>query len=147
VIEALLGAVLEAARDDWVTQPSRSAYVSVIRQAADIPDQWQRFADCVSDRESGGSYTARNPSSSAQGRWQFLDTSWRVNGGLHHMVVKRLRAHGLPDQAAVQLRRHLRDTPIAEWPGPYQDTGFVAVVLSGGQHHWNGPGCTGLAPR
>jgi len=147
VIEALLGAVFEAARDDWVTQPSRSAYVSVIRQAADIPDQWQRFAECVSDRESGGSYTARNPSSSAQGRWQFLDTSWRVNGGLHHMVVKRLRAHGLPDRAAVQLRKHLRDTPIAEWPGPYQDAGFVAVILSGGQHHWNGPGCTGLAPR
>ncbi len=146
MIETLLGAALEAARDHWVTQPSRSAYVSVIRQGAAIPPAWQPFADCVSDRESGGSYTARNPSSSAQGRWQFLDTSWRVNGGLHHMIVKRLRAHGLPDQAAVQLRRHLRDTPIAEWPGPFQDTGFVAVILSGGAHHWNGPGCNRLRP-
>ena len=147
MIDVLLGAMLEASREDWVNQPNRSAHAGLVRQAADIPDQWQRFADCVSDRESGGSYTARNPTSSAQGRWQFLDNAWRVNGGLHHMVVKRLKAHGLDDRAAAQVRGYLRDTPIAARPGPFQDTGFVAVLLSGGQHHWNGPGCSGLAPR
>ena len=32
-------------------------------------------------RESGGSLTARNPSSSASGKWQFLDSTWAGYGG------------------------------------------------------------------
>lgn len=32
-------------------------------------------------RESGGSLTARNPSSSASGKWQFLDSTWAGFGG------------------------------------------------------------------
>ena len=137
--------MLEASRDDWVDRPSRSAHASVIGEAADIPAAWETFAACVSDRESGGSYTARNPTSSASGRWQFLDRSWRH--GLAYMVAARLKAHGMAHADAREVREYLHDTPIAAWPGPYQDTGFIAVLLSGGQHHWNGPGCNGLAPR
>lgn len=154
MIDLLLAALVEASRDDWVNQPSRSAHASIIRTASIIPEVWRPWAACILDRESGGTLDrpysgagARNPTSSAQGRWQFLDTAWRINGGLHHMVVKRLKAHGMPDWSAAQVRRYLRDTPIAEWPAPYQDIGFIAVILSGGQHHWNGPGCSGLAPR
>ena len=32
-------------------------------------------------RESGGSLTARNPTSSASGKWQFLDSTWAGFGG------------------------------------------------------------------
>lgn len=144
MLDTLLQAALEVARDDWHTRPSRSVYAATVRQAADIPAAWEPYAACVSDRESGGSYTVKNPKSSAQGRWQFLDQSWRR--GLGYMVADRLKDHGMPKPAARQIREYLHDTPIAQWPGPYQDVGFVAVVLSGGKNHWNGPGCNGLAP-
>src|SRR5690606_11154838 len=32
-------------------------------------------------RESGGSLTAQNPSSTASGKWQFLDSTWAGFGG------------------------------------------------------------------
>ena len=146
MMDMLLGAAVEAAAGDaWrVDRPSRGSHASAVRDASRIPQHVRPFAECVSDRESSGSYTARNPTSSAQGRWQFLDNSWRR--GLGYMVAARLKAHGMPKPAARQVREHLHDTPIAAWPGPYQDVGFVAVVLSGGSHHWNGPGCNGLKP-
>lgn len=137
---------LEAASGDvWIVErPSRGLHASAVRDAARIPRHVRPFAECVSDRESSGSYTARNPASSAQGRWQFLDNSWRR--GLGYMVAARLKAHGMPKTAARQVREYLHDTPIAAWPGQYQDAGFVAVIASGGSHHWNGPGCNHLKP-
>lgn len=36
---------------------------------------------CVMQRESGGSLTAKNPSSSASGKWQFLNGTWNGYGG------------------------------------------------------------------
>jgi hypothetical protein len=36
---------------------------------------------CVLRRESGGTPTAQNPSSSASGLWQFLDSTWDHYGG------------------------------------------------------------------
>lgn len=35
----------------------------------------------VKQRESGGNYNARNPSSTASGAWQFLDSTWAGFGG------------------------------------------------------------------
>ena len=116
------------------TRPSRSAYASSIRRAAVIPPRLRPWANCVSDRESSGSYTARNPSSSASGRWQFLDSQWRR--GLSFMVADRLRDHGVPRPTARVVRVHLAATPIHRWPAPYQDAGFVEVVERGGAHHW-----------
>ena len=36
---------------------------------------------CVMNRESGGNIQAQNPSSSASGKWQFLDSTWNGYGG------------------------------------------------------------------
>lgn len=36
---------------------------------------------CVMNRESGGNIRAQNPSSSASGKWQFLDSTWNGYGG------------------------------------------------------------------
>lgn len=36
---------------------------------------------CTWGPESGGSYTARNPSSTAAGKYQMLDTTFHANGG------------------------------------------------------------------
>lgn len=35
------------------------------------------FLACVRRRESGGNYSAENPTSTASGAYQFLDSSWR----------------------------------------------------------------------
>lgn len=39
-------------------------------------------AACIRKYESGGNYNAENPSSSASGAYQFLDTTWRAITGL-----------------------------------------------------------------
>lgn len=40
----------------------------------------------VKARESGGDYSAQNPSSSASGAWQFLDSTWAGFGGYSRAV-------------------------------------------------------------
>lgn len=37
--------------------------------------------DAIAECESGGSYTAQNPNSTASGKYQFLDSTWRAMGG------------------------------------------------------------------
>lgn len=132
---------------EWAIQrPSRGAHASAVREAATFPRSLRPWAACVIDRESGGTLDERtsgqgaaNPASSARGRWQFLDNSWRR--GLAFMVKDRLVEHGMPKQQAKQVRIWLQQRSIAQWPGWYQDIGFIEVVERGGRHHWNGPGC------
>jgi hypothetical protein len=118
----------------------------VVREAATFPRSIVSFARCVLERESGGTLdrrqsgvAARNPSSSASGRWQFLDTSWRR--GLSFMVRDRLVRFGMPKAQAREVRLYLGSRPISTWHGYWQDIGFLEVVERGGRHHWNGPGC------
>jgi hypothetical protein len=118
----------------------------VVREAATFPRSIVWFARCVLERESGGTLdrrqsgvAARNPSSSASGRWQFLDTSWRR--GLSFMVRDRLIRFGMPKAQAREVRLYLGARHISRWHGYWQDIGFLEVVERGGRHHWNGPGC------
>lgn len=119
--------------------------------ASQIPKRWQKFAACVSQRESHGNYRARNRSglSTAQGRWQFLDRSWRR--GLSYMVRDRLIDRGMPKAHANSIQRKLAKTPIQKWAPWAQDAGFVAVITSDegrGWRHWaNGGKCDRLAVR
>lgn len=111
--------------------------------AASFPRNLVSFASCVIDRESGGTLNdrtsgmgARNPSSSASGRWQFLNNDW--NHGLPYMVRDRLVRHGMSKAQAREVRIYLQKRPIYRWPGWYQDIGFLEVIERGGRHHWNG---------
>ena len=116
--------------------------------ASAIPEHWGPVATCVSARESHHNYRARNPHSSAEGRWQFLDRSWRH--GLAHMVAKRLHDYGLPWSKAKQHRQQLRTIRIQKWPAWAQDAGFAAVIdTPNGWTHWRLPGsrCNVLAVR
>jgi Transglycosylase-like domain. len=45
------------------------------------PDGWERWAPRVARCESGGRYDARNPRSSASGRYQALRSTWGGYGG------------------------------------------------------------------
>lgn len=134
-------------------------HLSPIHKAAVIPQAWRPFAACVLKRESGGTLNnpksglrARNQSgSSGSGRWQFLDTAWRVRGGLHWMVWQRLVDHGMPRPKAKRIRERLAATPIYLWRSEFQDAGFVAVVTASpnGWRHWSlaGSPCNRKAPR
>ncbi len=137
MIDTILSAAVEVATDDRqfaVDRPSRGVHSTAMRRAATVPGRWRAFHDCVAQRESGGSPSARNPRSSAQGTYQFLDRSWRH--GLSFMVRDRLVRVGVPKPVARDVRRWLGSREIATWPALYQTVGFVEVVERGGSYHW-----------
>lgn len=78
------------------------------------------FLACVRRHESGGNYRAENPSSTASGAYQYLDSSWRTlsaragHGGYGHA------SHAPP------------------W---VQDAVAIYTVNSGWSSAWNGTGC------
>lgn len=115
--------------------------MSVVRKAAAFPLSIRAFASCVLDRESGGRLDARqsgsgarNPSSSASGRFQFLQSSWGQS--LPYMVRDRLVRYGLSKAQGKKVRVYLQGRPIYQWNGLYQDIGFLEVIHRGGSHHW-----------
>ena len=72
---------------------SSSANQSTQQTSAYQPPQQQPVysgggGGCVPDyivqRESGGDYTAENPTSTASGKYQFLDGTWNGYGGYQH---------------------------------------------------------------
>lgn len=142
------GGVLPDDRAWSVTRPSRGAHAAVVRRAATVPPKWRAFASCVLARESGATLDdpwsgagARNPTSSGSGRWQLLDRQWRVNGGIHWIVGRRLLAVGMPRPQVKVVRQYLHRTPIHQWAPYWQDAAFIQIVTEGGAHHWAGPGC------
>ena len=118
------------------------------RAASHIPAEWEPFRQCVAKRESGHRYNARNPISSAQGKYQFLDNSWRNGGGWN--VYKALRLHGYHKTTAKRLLHRLHSTPIYRWKPIYQEILFAYVLTSRegmGWKHWYlaGSRCNRLA--
>ena len=92
-----------------IAKPMRGSYSDLIAAAASVPNPWIKFSKCVLDRESGGTLTrknsgegAKNPRSSASGRWQFLDSQWRHGGSF--MVKDRLVRFGVPKSHARDVR-------------------------------------------
>lgn len=101
--------------------------------------KWAPIRKCIMDRESNFNYRARNPQSSAQGAYQFLDSQWRVS--LTHMMM-----HEADDMSERQTIKDLRRYPIAKWSRYWQDRAFYTAWRHGeGRHHWKttegGPEC------
>ena len=88
----------------------------------------------IMHRESGGSYTAKNSSSSARGAYQFLDRAWRES--LVHMMRKETR-RDYPDR--LEMLEELVDVNIRYWPRFWQDHAFYRVAngTKNGLRHWN----------
>lgn len=136
---------------------ARIANIVAARTARNIPAEWEPFTRCISERESGygnddpmKSYRAKNPASSASGRYQFLDSSWRHGGAWN--VWKRLIRNGFDDGKAAFVRKKLQATPIREWKPVWQDVLYAEVLLSEegkGWRHWHlaGSPCNRLVPR
>lgn len=149
MIDLLTGALVEAVataddRREWaVNRPNRS--VSSLRDAALPPRGWEAFADCVEQRESGGSPTAVNSSSGAAGLFQLMP-AWR--SGAPYIVRERLLQFGVGKQQAKAVRVYLTGLGrIEKWPALYQRVVFAEVIEDGLWHHWTLPGsrCQGLA--
>jgi hypothetical protein len=93
-------------------------------------EKWAPIRKCIMDRESNHNYRARNPSSSAQGAYQFLDSQWRVS--LTHMMMPE--ALSMSERQAI---KNLRKQPIAKWSRYWQDRAFYTAWRHGeGAHHW-----------
>ena len=88
--------------------------------------------EAIGRRESGFSYRAKNPNSSASGFYQFLDRSWRVplTRALRPEIRKRY-----PEK--LEMLNELDQVPMRYWPAFYQDAAFYTVVVrDGGIRHW-----------
>lgn len=133
-------------------KPMRGGFTEEISEAMRVPKKWKPFTRCILDRESGANLEntnsgegAQNPTSSASGRFQFLDNSWR--DGLSHMVAGRLKDNGVPRTEVKGLRVWLETKPIHKWDGVWQQVGYNAVIEAGGWYHWrNGDKCDGRRP-
>lgn len=134
----------------WGFVPSKTppGASTAVLKAARLSAAQRKFRGCVTQRESGGRVNARNPHSSAQGTYQFLDRQWRH--GLSFMVKAELRKTG---EYRKGLRKQLSRTQIADWPSRYQDVAFAAVLNARGKWsgwgHWYlaGSKCNNLAGR
>lgn len=90
--------------------------------------QQHPFLTCVRSRESDrtgawpyiGGYTAQNPTSSASGAYQFIDSTWR--------------------KVSVQAG-HPGYAKASHAPWYVQDAVALHLVNSGGESAWNGTGC------
>lgn len=150
MIDTIIGAAVEVATNDtdreWAVQrPSRS--VSVVREAAVPPRGWEAFAECVEQRESGGSPTAVNGSSGAAGLFQLMP-AWRH--GAPYVVRERLMQFGVGKRQAKAVRVYLTGLGrIERWPSLYQRIVFAEVIEDGLWIHWTLPGsrCNGLVAR
>lgn len=126
----------------------------MVQAAAQFPRSLVPFASCVLDRESGGvldrrqsGVGARNPASSASGRWQFLNNDWQHSLPWH--IRDRLVRFGMSKVQANKVRRYLDKRPIYRYHGIWQDIGFIETIERGGWRHWSlsGSRCNALAPR
>ena len=97
-----------------------------------LPRQLAPCREAIARRESGFSHTAKNPTSSASGYYQFLDKSWRVP------LTKALRPEikkNYPEK--LEMLNELHEVPMRYWPKFYQDAAFYTVVVRDkGLRHW-----------
>ena len=83
---------------------------------------FQSLADLVKHFESGGNYTAVNPSSHAAGAYQFVPSTWRLYGS----------------QLGVDTSQY---PTAAVAPPEVQDAVFQQAVAKRGLGDWTCPGC------
>ena len=115
--EIALYATMNPAEQGAVTAHLQAQTVAAATPAHNPPGG---FLACVRRHESGGNYQAKNPTSTASGAYQFLDSTWRT--------MSARAGHSGWGSA-----RHA--------PPHIQDAVAVFTVNSGWRSAWNGTGC------
>ena len=112
---------LSAVACDWdALTPEQQASITAALQRRAQHNPPGGFLACVRRHESGGDYTAKNPSSTASGAYQFLDSTWRT--------VSAQAGHG--------------GYPSARSAPPWvQDAVALHTLNTVGKSPWNGTGC------
>jgi len=105
--------------------PAEQAAVTAHLQADEVPEPAAHtppggFLACVRRHESGGNYQAENPTSTASGAYQFLDSTWRT-------LSARAGHSGWGHAASA--------------PPSVQDAVAIYTVNSGWASAWDGTGC------
>ena len=91
---------------------------------ASVPER--TFLACVQEHESRGNHRAENPTSTASGLYQFIDSTWRGNA----KWAKWGREY--------PARKYARASHAPRW---IQDLVALHSVRQGGFRHWHGTGC------
>jgi hypothetical protein len=79
------------------------------------------FLACVRNRESGNNYSAKNPSSTASGAYQFLDSSWRnlsARAGHRGYATARSAPPHVQDAVAIWTLENIGRSPWHYPPKP-----------------------------
>jgi hypothetical protein len=111
----------DAATPDPTHTPAPPRKVQVTRSVVRPPSSAATFLACVAHHESRGDYRAENPTSTASGKYQWLDSSWQAYA----------RKSGIGT----------RYTHAASAPPAVQDALTLWVVLHGGWSNWKGTHC------
>jgi hypothetical protein len=76
--------VVADANEQTTSSPATSTYQPPQQQPVYSSSGGGCVPDYIVQRESGGDYTAENPTSTASGKYQFLDGTWNGYGGYQH---------------------------------------------------------------
>ncbi|MGD8151155.1 transglycosylase family protein [Ornithinimicrobium sp. Y1694] len=87
--------------------------------------------EAIKQCESGGSYTAQNPTSTASGAYQFLDSTWQSMSSAAGYARAVDAPESVQDAAAIELYNAQGTTPWLASASCWQGMGFSATSGSG----------------
>ena len=134
---SFLGALAVTVAVTAAALPAAADEPSEMRKSKYRGEHWTAdLAPCreaIMRRESGFSYTAKNPTSSARGAYQFLDSQWRSS--LVHMMRQETK-RSYPEK--LEMLNELDQVSIRYWPRFWQDFAFYRVAngTPNGLKHW-----------
>ena len=96
-------------------------------QAATVPDVLAKIRYC----ESGNNYQAQNPSSSASGAYQFLNSTWQSLSASAGYATAKSAPASVQDAAAIELYNAQGTAPWAASQSCWASLGAVSTTSTG----------------
>lgn len=93
-----------------------------------VPEKVRVFLSCVAEHESSHSPWAENPTSTASGKYQFLQSTWDGNARWAKVGGKF-------------VARPFVGKPASSAPAWVQEAVAIHSVMNDGWMHWKGTGC------
>ena len=103
----------------------------VLAGSASAADTGIPVLEAIKQCESGGSYTAQNPTSTASGAYQFLDTTWQSMDAAAGYARAADAPEAVQDAAAVELYTEQGTTPWLASASCWQGQGYAVTTGAG----------------